>query len=171
MAKERDRLEIGKIGAPHGLKGDVHLTLHFAESDALAAGSRAWLVNETGARELTLRWLKPHGRGWIAGFEGVTDRDAALALRGARLEVERAAMPPLADGEYYLVDLVGATAFGPAGPVGEVIGVTTHPSVASLELRLLDGRIAEQPLAPPWVGRVDVTARRIELESLDGLVV
>jgi ribosomal 30S subunit maturation factor RimM len=80
-------------------------------------------------------------------------------------------LPPLADGEYYLVDLIGATAVGPDGPVGEVIGIAAHPTVASLELKLLDGRIAEQPLAPPWIARVDAAAKRVELASLDGLVV
>jgi len=171
VAKERGRLQIGRIGAPHGLKGDVHVTLHFAGSVALAAGSRAWLVADTGARELTLRSFKSHGRGWVAGFEGVGDRDRALELRGARLEVDRELLPPLADGEYYLVDLIGATAVGPDGPVGEVIGINSHPSVASLELKLLDGRVAEQPLAPPWIASVDAAAGRIELASLDGLVV
>lgn len=171
MANERGRLEIGRIGAPHGLKGDVHMTLHFAGSDALAPGARVCLVTEAGVREVALRSFRSHGRGWVAGFEGVADRDAALELRGARLEVERSALPPLADGEYYLVDLIGATAVGPDGPVGEVIGIAAHPTVASLELKLLDGRIAEQPLAPPWIARVDAAAKRVELASLDGLVV
>jgi 16S rRNA processing protein RimM len=107
----------------------------------------------------------------LLGFEGVDDRDAALALRGARLEVERRLLPPLAPGEYYLVDLVGADVLGPAGPVGVVTGIATHPSIAALVLRLTDGRTAEQPLSEPWVKRVDATAGRIELESLDGLVV
>jgi len=171
VASGRARLEIGRIGAPHGLKGDVHATLHFAESEALAPGVRARLVSEAGARELVLRSFRPHGRAWVVGFEGIDDRDAAPRLRGARLEVERDALPPLGDGEYYLVDLIGATAFGPDGPVGEVVGIATHPTVASLELELLDGRRAEQPLAAPWVARVDVAARRVELASLDGLVV
>jgi 16S rRNA processing protein RimM len=171
VPRERDRLEIGKVGPPHGLKGDVHVTLHFAGSDALSAGARVWLVSATGAREFSLRSMHAHGRGSIAGFDGVDDRDSALALRGARLEVERSRLPPLADGEYYLVDLIGATAVGPDGPVGEVIGIAAHPSVASLELRLLDGRLAEQPLAAPWVAGVDVKAGRVELANLDGLVV
>jgi 16S rRNA processing protein RimM len=165
------RLEIGKIGAPHGLRGDVHATLHFEGSDALAAGVRVHVVDASGARELLLRSAQEHGRGMLLGFEGIDDRDAAVTLRGARLELERSALPPLGDGEYYLVDLIGATAFGPDGPVGEVTGVSTHPSVTTLELRLTDGRIAEQPLAAPWVKHVDAEAGRVELENLDGLVI
>jgi 16S rRNA processing protein RimM len=165
------RLEIGRIGAPHGLRGDVHATLHFEGSEALAAGVRVWLLGAFGTRELVLRSAHAHGRGILLGFEGVDDRDAAVAIRGARLELERSALPPLDAGEYYLIDLVGATAIGPDGPIGEVVGIATHPSVASLELRLADGRIAEQPLSAPWVKSVDVDAGRVELASLDGLVV
>lgn len=171
MASERGRLEIGRIGTPHGLKGDVHMTLHFAGSEALVPGARVRFVGDAGTRELVVRSFRAHGRGWVAGFEGVEDRDRALELRGGHLQVERSALPPLADGEYYLVDLVGATVVGPDGPVGEVIGVATHPSIASLELKLLDGRVAEQPLSEPWVARVDAEAGRIELANLDGLVV
>jgi 16S rRNA processing protein RimM len=153
------------------LRGDVHATLHFEGSEALAPGVRVHVVSAKGARELVLRSAHEHGRGMLLGFEGVDDRDAALTLRGSRLELERSALPPLASGEYYLIDLIGATAFGPDGPVGEVVGIAAHPSVTSLELRLTDGRLAEQPLTAPWVKHVDVDAGRIELENLDGLVV
>ena len=156
MATERpNRLEIGKIGAPHGLRGDVHASLHFAASDALSRAAHVVLVSATGSREMALRSVRPHGRGIVLGFEGVEDRDAALTLRGARLEMERSFLPPLAEGEYYLVDLVGAHVEGPEGPVGIVTGIASHPSIASLVIRLVDGRTAEQPLAAHWVGRVD----------------
>jgi 16S rRNA processing protein RimM len=166
-----NRLEIGRIGAPHGLAGDVHATLHNAGSEALERAGRVFAVGKEGERELELRHVRAHGRGIVIGFAGVADRDRAAELRGSRLEVERSRLPPLAPGEYYLVDLVGADVVGPAGPVGVVTGIATHPSVAALVVRLVDGRTAEQPLAAPWVARVDADAGRIELDSLDGLVV
>jgi 16S rRNA processing protein RimM len=172
VASERsDRLEIGRIGAPHGLRGDVHASLHNAGSEALARAERVTVRTSTGARELALRSVRPHGRGIVLGFHGIEDRDAAATLRGSWLELDRRLLPPLAPGEYYLVDLIGATVVGPEGPVGEVVGIASHPSIACLELKLIDGRLAEQPLAEHWVARVDVDAGRVELVSLDGLVV
>jgi len=165
------RLEIGRIGSPHGLAGEVRVALHFSGSDALTGARSVHVVTKDGAREVAIVSVRPHGRAVLLSLEGVTDRNAAEALRGARLEMERSALPPLADGEYYLVDLVGAKVTGPDGPVGEVTGIATHPSIASVELRLLDGRQAEQLLSAPWVTRVDVDAGSIELASLDGLVV
>jgi 16S rRNA processing protein RimM len=166
-----NRLEIGKIGAPHGLAGDVHATLHNASSEALERAGRVFVVADQGERELTLRLVRAHGRGIVLGFEGVTDRDAALGLRGSRLEVARSHLPPLAQGEYYLVDLVGADVIGPEGSIGVVTGIATHPSIAALVVLLKDGRSAEQLLGERWVRRVDAEAGRIELDNLDGLVV
>lgn len=169
--QRRQRLEIGRIGAPHGLAGELRLTLHFAGSDVLEHAKTLVCVSEQGERELQVRAMRPHGPGVLLRVEGVNDRDAALALRGARIEVERSVLPPLADGEYYLVDLIGATVLGPEGPVGKVTGIATHPSISSLELELRDGRRAEQPLSERWVGRVDVDAGTVELTDLDGLVI
>jgi 16S rRNA processing protein RimM len=169
--KRASRLEIGRIGAPHGLAGELRVSLHFAASDALDHVETLVAVTDDGERLLGVRRVRPNGRFHLVTFEGVNDRDAALALRGARLEVERDRLPPLAEGEYYLVDLVGATLVGPDGPIGEVTGVASHPSVSSVEVQLRDGRRAEQLLGAPWVKRVDVAGGVIELESLDGLVV
>jgi 16S rRNA processing protein RimM len=165
------RLEIGRIGAPHGLGGELRVTLHFAGSDVFEHLRSFVAVSDKGERELVVKAARPHGPAVLVKVEGVGDRDAAAALRGARVEVERSVLPPLAAGEYYLVDLIGATVVGPDGPLGEVTGVAAHPSVSSVELKLRDGRAAEQLLSAPWVTRVDVDAGIIELSSLDGLVV
>ncbi len=165
------RLEIGRIGAPHGLTGEVRVTLHFAGSDVFEHVQSVEFVNPTGERELSVTGARPHGPGVLLRVEGVTDRDAAAALRGSRVEVERSVLPPLAAGEYYLVDRIGATVVGPEGPVGEVTGIAAHPSVSCIELVLRDGRKAEQVLSVPWVTRVDVEAGTVELSSLDGLVI
>ena len=165
------RLEIGRIGAPHGLTGEVRVTLHFAGSEVFDHVESVVLVTATGERELAVHAARPHGPGVLLHLEGVTDRDAAALLRGSRVEVERSVLPPLAPGEYYLVDLIGANVVGPDGPVGRVTGIAAHPSVSCIELLLTDGRKAEQVLSAPWVTRVDVDAGTVELSSLDGLVI
>lgn len=164
------RLEIGRIGAPHGLTGEVRVTLHFAGSEVFEHVDSVVLVTPAGERALKVRAARPHGPGVLLRVEGVTDRDAAALLRGSRVEVERSVLPPLAPGEYYLVDLIGATVLGPEGPIGKVTGIAAHPSVSCIELVLSDGRKAEQVLSEPWVTRVDVEAGTVELSSLDGLV-
>jgi 16S rRNA processing protein RimM len=110
------------------------------------------------------------GKTLFVKLRGVDSREAADALRRARVLVDRAELPPLEAGEAYLVDLVGAEVFAPDGLVGEVVRVEVHPSVDSLVIRCPDGRLVEQVLVPAFVARLDSNARRIELSSRDGLI-
>jgi 16S rRNA processing protein RimM len=165
------RLEIGRLGAAHGLAGELSAKPFFEGSDALLRAERVWIVNDDGEREVAIEAARRHGRRVLLKLAGVSDRTAAERLTGARLQVDRALLAPLAPGEYYLIDLVGAEVVGPEGPVGVVTRVLAHPTVDAVELRLLDGRMAEQPLVAPFLGRVDAAAGRIELATLDGLMV
>jgi 16S rRNA processing protein RimM len=171
-AGARGRLEIGRLGAPHGLKGELRMTLHAGDESALFDVHDVTAVLENGSeRSLRLAKARPSGRFAVVHFEGVGDRDQAVALRGARLFVERSALPPLADGEYYLVDLVGLEVRGPEGKIGEVLQVSVNPSVNSVSVKLADGRVADVPLLPHWVRRVSVEERVLELSTLDALIV
>jgi 16S rRNA processing protein RimM len=166
------RLEIGRLGAPHGLKGELRMTLHAGDESALYDVDDFTAVLENGTeRPLRLAHARASGRGAIVHFEGVADRDQAVALRGARLFVARSQLPALADGEYYLVDLVGLEVRGPEGQIGEVLEVSVNPSVNSVRVKLSDGRVADVALLPHWVRRVSMEERVLELSTLDALIV
>jgi len=160
------------VGSPHGLVGRVKVRLAYDGSESLDAATRVWLVSEDGnEREFQVREVLGQGAQTLLGLEGVNDRDAAAKLVGSHIELARDEIAPLEPGEYYLADLVGAEVVGPEGRVGEVVDVVVNPSIDSVRIRLADGRLAEQPLAPHWVTSVDISSRRIELASLDGLIV
>ena len=93
------------IGA-HGVGGEVRLKVF---ADDLAAHR----VFNRGALNATA--IRGGGKGTIARFAEIGDRAAAEALRGAELQVPRASLPPLGDGEYYHVDLIGLPAVTTSG--------------------------------------------------------
>jgi 16S rRNA processing protein RimM len=166
------RLEVGRVARAHGILGAVKIALHWAGSAALDATNRVWQREPDGAeRELELHSLAPGGqKQLIAKFVGVDTRNDAEALRGAVVAVERAALPPLDEGEYYLVDLIGARVVGPDGEIGVVVEIALHPSIDTIVIRTPDDKHIEQPLSAPWVARVDAAAKLIELANLDGLI-
>ncbi len=168
-ARAPRRLEIGRLGAPHGLAGEIHVHL-FSVDSAIYRAPEVVLVDANGERVLSVESARPAARGALVRFGGVHDRAAIEALRGAQLWVERAVLPPLAPGEYYLVDLAGLAVVGPEGRLGEVLEVIANPSVTSVRVRLEDGRVGELALAPPWLRRVSIEEGTIEVESLDGLI-
>jgi 16S rRNA processing protein RimM len=164
-------VEIGRLTRPHGVRGEVRVHLHFAGSETLEHVDSVTLVRggvTLGERRVLS--ARRADKAALLRLEGVADRDAAETLRGAGVCVPRAALPPLDDGEYYLSDLVGARVVAPGGPVGEVVEVRVHPSVDSLIVRTPDGRLLEQAITEPWVARVDVKERLVELSSTDGLI-
>lgn len=166
-----EELEVGRVGRAHGVRGVVRVELHQASSDAL--DDRESLVVELpkGERKsLGIVSASRAGRAWLVKFASVNDRDAAQALTGARVLVPRSELPPLAEGEAYLVDLVGAEVVAPDGVIGEVVDVAVHPSVDTLVIRRPDGKLVELALLPAFVSKLDPEARRVELVSRDGLI-
>lgn len=104
----KDRVLLGQITGAHGIKGQVIVRSYTANPEDIAAYGP--LANKTGTRTFELIIQRVSAKGVYAGITGVNDRTAAEALRGTELYVDRDAMPPEDDGEFYVTDLIGLTA-------------------------------------------------------------
>ena len=102
------RVGLGRIGAPFGLKGWMHVASYTDPPEALLGFPR-WDLSRTGASLTPRRLLegRRQGRGLVVRLEGIEDRDAAASLTGVSVEVEREALPPAGEREYYRADLIG----------------------------------------------------------------
>lgn len=146
------------IGA-HGIAGEVRLKVF---ADDLA--SYKSFNNGT----LTLKSARPGSNGVIARFAEVEDRNAAEALRGTELTVPRSSLPPLDDGEYYHVDLLGLPAVSDAGDaLGKVIAIDNYGAGDVLEIERPDGKRFMVPMrpeaVPEWNGeRLVIDASYVE---------
>jgi 16S rRNA processing protein RimM len=164
-------LEIGRVAKPHGILGAVKVALHWSGSDTLSHVESVELELPDGSRRTcAVESVRASGKLVLLKLEGVASRNDAEALRGAKILVPRSALPPLAEGEYYLVDLMGARVVSPEGVLGEVVDVQVHPTVDAVVVEGEGGKRHEVPLAPPWLVRVDSASKLIELASLDGLL-
>ncbi len=166
------RILLGVIGRPHGVRGLLRVTSYTADPAALA--SYGPLRTEDG-RVFTLAW---RGEG-IAEFtelrDGVpvkpTDRAAAERLTNTRLYAERDRLPPPAEDEFYLADLVGLAAVdGSGAALGTVRVVHDYGAGASLEI----AREGAGPLLVPFtraaVPMVDIAAGRLTVLAPDEVV-
>src|SRR5919206_1680385 len=100
-----DGILIATIGAPHGVRGEVRLRV-FTE-DPLAVARYGPLRDDEGRVHEILR-VRPAKTVVIAALKGISDRDAAEALRGRNLYVDRHRLPETEDDEtFYQADLVG----------------------------------------------------------------
>src|SRR3954467_5347347 len=131
------RIALAAVAGAHGVKGEVRLKLF---SDSVASLSRQDVLIVGGA-ERRLLSIRDSGKTAVARFEGVGDRSAAEALRGALVEIDRSALPPLEEGEYYHADLIGLPAEDRAGSaIGTVVAVENYGAGDLLEIELNDGR-------------------------------
>jgi 16S rRNA processing protein RimM len=117
-----DRVCVGVIVGPHGVKGVVRIK-SFTEraADVAAYGP---VEDEAGDRRFALAIIGEAKGVVTARVDGVIDRSAAERLKGSRLYVRRTALPALADDEFYYSDLVGLRAELADGTLlGRVSGV------------------------------------------------
>ena len=140
------RVALAAVAGAHGVKGELRLKLFSDSVESLARLSHFYV----GGRELALRDIKDGGKTAIARFEGISDRTAAEALRGELVEVDRAALPPLEEGEYYHADLVGLPCVDEHGePCGSVAGVENFGAGDLLEVELPTGKRSLIPFREP----------------------
>lgn len=169
MADEA-RVLVGVVVAAHGIRGDVRIQSYCEEPADIAAygpvsdqtGKRGWTIGVSGVVRGNL----------VARLDGVTDRNAADALRGVRLYVPKSALPATADGEWYHADLIGLAARGVDGTdYGKVLAVEDFGGGTLLELsRGPDGKPFLMPFTEAAVPVVDVAGGAVTVDPPEGLL-
>lgn len=157
---DSNQVTLAAVAGAHGIAGEVRLKL-FAESAESLARFDAVRV---GDRLLTLKSVKPGGIGAIARFAEVSDRNAAEALRGQLVTVDRAALPALEPGEYYHADLIGLPCETTEGePVGTVAAVENFGAGDIIEIDRPGGRRAMVPFRE---GVADLADGKIRVDPI-----
>jgi 16S rRNA processing protein RimM len=121
-----------------GLKGEVKAKLFTATTDALA---RYKTLHTAQGRKLAITAFRASKAGEaVIAFEGVRDRNAAEALKGTELYVDRAMLPEAGEDEFYHADLIGLEARDSEGRVlGKVAAIHNFGASDVIELTRSDG--------------------------------
>jgi len=170
-------LLVGRIGRPHGVRGEVTIDvrtdepdLRFAPGSTLRADPPAGADRRPGS--LTVAASRWHQRFLLVTFEEVGDRNAAEALRGTLLHTTIPAdATPEDPDEFYDHQLVGLRAEDTDGaPLGEVVAVVHGAAQDLLTVRTPDGRDALVPFVTALVPEVDLAGGRVVVADRPGLV-
>lgn len=162
---------VAEIARAHGIQGELRLKLYHEGSDLLAERPTLKLRLPDGTeRGAEITSVRSANKAVLARLAGVTDRDAAEALRGAVLLVPRDEFPPLDEGEFYACDIEGARAELASGEVvGRVLALASYPTCEVLVVERADGSKLEVPLLDDYVASVDTEAGLVRLVTIDGL--
>jgi 16S rRNA processing protein RimM len=152
------RIALAAVAGAHGIKGELRLKLF---SDSIGSLSRHESVY-VGGVERRLLSVRDGGNTAVAKIDGLSDRSAAEALRGSLIEVDRSALPPLEEGEYYHADLIGLPTVDSDGKrIGTVASVENYGAGDLLEIEDEKGR---RSLIPFRDGIADLAGDRIVID-------
>ena len=153
------RIALAAVAGAHGVKGELRLKL-FTDS---AENLKRYDTVQIDGVERKLVSVRPAPFGAVVRLSGVDDRTAAESLRGSLIDVDRSALPPLEDGEYYHADLIGLSCVDRDGrEVGMVAAVENYGAGDLLEVQTGDGKLSLIPFKP---GIADLDGERIVLDA------
>jgi len=161
----KDRVLLGVVAAPHGVRGLVRIRSY--TEDPMAVAAYGPLSDETGKKAYRVEALSAARGAVLARIEGVADRTAAEALRGLRLYVERERLPGTGEREWYEADLIGLSAVGRDGrDWGKVIAF--HDFGAGSVMEVSGGVML--PFTDEAVPEIDIAGGKVVVEPPAGLL-
>lgn len=164
------RLCLGVIAGAHGLQGAVRVKTFTAAPEAIAGYGP--LEDAAGGRRFALRLSRVEKGAALVQIDGIEDRDAAEALRGVELFLDRGALPPAEDEEeFYHADLVGLAAVDTDGArLGTVRALHDFGAGDLIEVLPDEGG---QPRVFPFtreaVPKIDLAAGAVTIDPPEGL--
>jgi 16S rRNA processing protein RimM len=199
LAFPGDAVEVGRVLGAWGLKGGIRV-MPFAKDPQALFSSRRWFIRppdgpqvvlstRPGAYPPVLRVTssKAQGDSVVVTAQELPDRDAAEAMKGARIFIARSSFPTADDGEFYWIDLIGLNVVNREGEaLGTVVGLIDTGPHSVMRLRRPDAvapaaaeagvavavvteataEAAERliPFVGAFVDGVDLAARRITVD-------
>lgn len=156
-------IELGVVGAPFGVRGWVKLRSYTDPPERLLDHRQFQLTLGGALRAYAVEADGRSGGQLTVKLEGIEDRDAAQALRGAVIGIPRSELPPRGDRDFYRADLIGCDVLNLAGVR---LGAVTHfieiPAHALMVVR--GEREYWVPAVPQHLRRVDLKARRVVVD-------
>jgi 16S rRNA processing protein RimM len=170
------RVIVGRIGRPHGIRGEVVIGVRTDEPDlrfAPGAAVEAGPDDSSAGERLTVASARWHSGHLLVAFAGITDRTAAAELTGSWLSVDSSQLPETGDpDEFRDYELIGLSVRTCAGdPVGVVTDVL-HYGQDLLVVRRQDepGGEALIPFVKAIVPEVDIRAGVVVIDPPPGLL-
>ena len=151
----KESLELGRIGAPYGIKGWVHVQ-SFTNPPEKLLRYRSWSLKDSTFKVVEGRL---QGNGVVARLEGIEDRDKAALLQGSIISVARSVLPKLRKREFYQADLIGLNV---SNVEGVALGIVAHfvetPGGSVMVVKATAG-------SEHWVPATRDHLRKVELDA------
>lgn len=162
-------LAVGLLRRPHGIRGDILLTVMTDFPERLRPGTRVYFGDDK--REMKITRRRPHNDGLILGFEGIATPEQAAKYTGKIVFVPAEGRPPLPEGEYYHHQIIGLDVFDETGAsLGVVSEILETGANDVYVVKNPAGRELLLPALQQVVLEIDLERKRMKVHLLPGLV-
>jgi 16S rRNA processing protein RimM len=167
--KSTDRLvEIGVVGRPHSIYGEVRIFLHNRDSSQLSRENDLLIGQPDKLERYALGGIRETTKYHIARLKSVSTREAVEKLKGAKVFVERSRLPNLESDEFYVADLIGLAAWDGDQLLGRIVSSRAAGGVEVIQIAGEQDEV-EVPLVEQYVESLDLTGGRVNLTGTDVL--
>jgi 16S rRNA processing protein RimM len=178
MSSEHGEVVVGRVGKPHGIRGEVTVELRTDEPERRFAAGRSLIVRRPSAgpapayQRLTVEATRWHQDRLLVRFAELSDRTAAEGARGLVLAtVVDVAETPEDPEEFYDHQLVGLQVVTTDGDDVGVVAEVLHSGAQDLLVVRREGRDdALVPFVSALVPEVDLAARVLKVADRPGLL-
>lgn len=167
-------LTVGRVVKAHGIGGEIVVEIRTDDPAArFAPGNtlRGKASRGGGERDFVVESVREHGGRLLVRLAGVTDRDAADALRGTLFVVDSDDLPPIDEADtYYDHELEGLRVRTIAGHDVGVVAEVLHTAAGELLAVRRESGEALVPFVSAIVTSVSLDDGAIEIDPPDGLL-
>ncbi len=156
-----ERLLIGEVLKPQGIRGELKVKTYTDFPENVKEFGTVY-IDDTPYKILSFR-VGPDGAAYM-GLRGIPDRTAAELFRGKKIEGEREDAPPLEEGRYYIVDIIGLTC---VTEEGEELGIVTSVVNLSSDVYTIEkaGKSILFPAVKGVIAKVDIAGGKLVVKK------
>lgn len=161
---------MGAMGRAHGIRGEIGVD--WKGETGLSPGDAIYLqAGNAAPAPWQVEKVRIHNGRMLLSLQGINDRTAAERLTGAKIYLPRAAVPPPAEDEAFVADLLGCEVFLVDGePVGRLGHVEFPGGKMIWAIETPEDREILFPAEPQFIEKLDMENRRIVIDPPAGLL-
>ena len=169
----QEKVLIGKVGSPVGIKGEFRVNLYSQDSGNLKEGKVLLLERADKSVSGAIEKVRYQKDKPVVRLKGVEDRNAAEDIRGMDVSIYAEDLEELPEGEHYVRDLIGCRVVDIAqdgAEIGVLEDVIQNTAQSILDVRTADGKNVLIPAVDAFLRSIDEEAGVIEVELIPGFI-
>lgn len=165
-------VSVGKILNFHGIQGEAKVGFSRNQEEFFLELKKVFIKKDNDYLPFEINSIRLHKNFALVKFKGITSINELLEFKGCLLFVEEEVIRETLDEDEFLIDeLVGLNVCDMTGKdVGFIVGVSNNGATDLLSVRTKSGKVSLVPFVKAIVPEVDIKAKKVVVNNIEGLL-